>query len=99
MIEIFGKYYYIDIDSINEKCKTGTTLEDDDEPGDIKINIFIYEILKMCIERVLNDFDENNEDNDMAIFSSKNEKRMSVSFKLAFNTLIKNNIIIEQEYE
>ena len=52
----------------------------------------MYEILKMCIERVLNEFDEIDE--EMGPFAQKDT---SLSFRLAFNTLIKNNIIIEED--
>ena len=48
----------------------------------------------MCLERVLNEYEEIDE--DMGLFSSKDT---SVSFRLAFNTLIKNNILIEDENE
>ncbi len=52
----------------------------------------MYEILKMCIERVLNEFDETDE--DMGPFGQKDT---TLSFRLAFNTLIKNNILIEED--
>lgn len=52
----------------------------------------MYEILKMCIERVLNEFDESDE--ELGVFGSK---ETTVSFKLAYNTLIKNNILIEDD--
>lgn len=52
----------------------------------------MYEILKMCIERVLNEFDEADE--DMGPFGQKDT---TLSFRLAFNTLIKNSILIEED--
>jgi hypothetical protein len=52
----------------------------------------MYEILKMCIDRVLNEFDEGDE--DAGLFG---QRETTVSFKLAFNTLIKNNILIEDD--
>jgi hypothetical protein len=58
----------------------------------MEINIFKYEILKMCIDRVLNEFDESDE--EMGPFAQKDT---AISFRLAFNTLIKNNILIEDD--
>lgn len=46
----------------------------------------------MCLDRVLNDYDEVDE--EMGLFGSNN---LNVSFKLAFNTLIKNGILIEDD--
>jgi hypothetical protein len=52
----------------------------------------MYEILKMCIERVLNEFEDTDE--ELGVFGSK---ETTVSFKIAYNTLIKNNILIEED--
>jgi hypothetical protein len=46
----------------------------------------------MCIERILNEFDENDE--GIGVFG---QKETTISFRLAFNTLIKNNILIEDD--
>lgn len=92
MVEIFGKYYYIDLEAVTERCRTGNTIKDEDGGESLEINIFKYEILKMCIDRVLNEFDETDE--EMGPFAQKDT---TVSFRLAFNTLIKNNILIEDD--
>ena len=91
MVEILGKYYYVDIDSITESCKTGEIIEEDGTKG-TEINIFKYEIIKMCLERILSEYDEVDE--QMGALASR---EMSLSFKLAFNTLLKNEILIEEE--
>jgi hypothetical protein len=94
MVELFGKNYYIDIDGITEKCRTGNTIknEEDEEGETLEINIFKYEIIKMCLERVLNDYEDVDE--EMGVFGGNN---VSVSLKIAFNTLIKNGILIEDD--
>jgi hypothetical protein len=93
MVEIYGKNYYIDVDGITERCRTERTIkEDEDDVDALEINIFKYEILKMCLERVLDDYDDVDE--SMGVFGSSNVK---VSFKIAFNTLIKNEILIEDD--
>jgi hypothetical protein len=91
MVEIFGKSYYIDIDGITEKCRTGNTIKDE-EGETLEINIFKYEIIKMCLDRVLNDYEEVDE--EMGVFGSNN---VNVSLKIAFNTLIKHGILIEDD--
>ena len=91
MVELFGKSYYIDVDGITEKCRTGNTIKDEDGGESLEINIFKYEIIKMCLERVLGEVDEIDE--EMAMFGKNNT---TISFKIAFNTLIKYNILIEE---
>ena len=103
MLEIFGKNYYIDIDGITNKCRTNTRIKDltlknedeideDEDEGSIEVNIFKYEIIKMCLDRVLNDFEEVDE--EMGVFGAN---ETSTSFKMAFNTLIKTEIIKEDD--
>jgi hypothetical protein len=91
MVELFGKSYYIDVDGITDKCRTGNTIKEEDGSESLEINIFKYEIIKMCLERVLGEVDDIDE--EMALFGKNN---ITVSFKIAFNTLIKNNILIEE---
>ncbi len=91
MVELFGKTYYIDVDGITDKCRTGNTIKEEDGSESLEINIFKYEIIKMCLERVLGEVDEIDE--EMAMFGENN---ITISFKIAFNTLIKNNILIEE---
>lgn len=92
MVEIFGKNYFIDIEGITEKCKTGNTIKNEDGNESLEINIFKYEIIKMCLDRVLNDFEDVDE--EIGAFAQNDT---SISFKIAFNTLIKHEIIIEDE--
>lgn len=113
MVEIFGKSYYIDVENIVDKCTTyipikvnkeedvdedvEENIEDDeklniDTTTSIEVNIFKYEIIKMCLDRILNDFQDVDE--EMGIFGQNN---VNVSFKIAFNTLIKYNILIEDD--
>lgn len=92
MVEIFGKNYYIDIDGITDKCKTGNTVKDEDNNETLEVNIFKYEVIKMCLERILNDYEDVDE--EIGVFGQKDT---SISFKIAFNTLIKNEILKEED--
>lgn len=92
MVEIFGKNYFIDIEGITEKCKTGNTIKNDDGGESLEVNIFKYEIIKMCLDRILSDFDDVDE--EIGAFAQNDT---TISFRIAFNTLIKYEIIIEDE--
>lgn len=46
----------------------------------------------MCLERILDDYEDVDE--SMGMFGGNNVK---VAFKIAFNTLIKNEILIEDD--
>jgi hypothetical protein len=99
MLEIFGKEYYIDIDRITEECrievKENSNQNDENSEEDTQtINIFKYELLKIFIERILG---ENFEDDET--IGSFGSETTTLSFKIAFNTLIKNQILIENEDE
>jgi hypothetical protein len=92
MVEIFGKSYYIDLDGVTEKCRTGKNIKDEDGEDVTEVNIFKYEIIKMCLDRVLADFQDVDE--ELGAFA---ENTTTTSFKIAFNTLIKNQILIEDD--
>ena len=101
MVKIFGKRHYIDFDAITDKCrienkpktKRKTKVEDDiDDSSSIEVNIFKYEMIKMCLDRVLSEFEEV--DNGLGAFAQNDT---SVSFNLAFNSLIKSEIIKEDD--
>lgn len=94
MSSFLDKEYYIDLDGIVEKCKTDSSTKDEDGQDIIEINIFKYEMIKMLIDRVINEIDDYEQD-ELAILRS--DKIGSASFRLAFNTLIKNDIIIEEK--
>lgn len=93
MIEIFGKFYFIDVDEITNSCKTGKKARDADGNDTFEINIFKFELLKLCVERLLNEY-EPADDEDIGAFGGGST---SPAFKFAFNTLLKNNIITEDE--
>ena len=76
----------------NDKTDDETDVDmDDDYEDDIRINVFKFDIIKMCIDRVLNNYDEND---DISSMYTENK-----SFKIAIATLIKNKILIELEDE
>jgi hypothetical protein len=106
MIEILGKNYYINVDNVIETCRAPRppkkpkksqlekeVIEEEIETT-LELNVFKFEIFKSCIERVLNEYPEKEDEGDLPIFA---ERGTSLSFKVAFNTLVKYNILIEDE--
>jgi hypothetical protein len=103
MLNIFNKEYYLDLDNAIKSCQLDVIYSDvknndgtdvdmgDDYEDDIRINVFKFDIIKMCIDRVLNNYDEND---DISSMYTENK-----SFKIAIATLIKNKILIELEDE
>lgn len=106
MIEILGKKYYINVDNVIEECRppqipkkprktTKTSPPISEESYSIlELNVFKFELFKSCIERALSEFPTDDQKEDISIFA---ERDTSISFKIAFNTLIKYNILIEEE--
>ena len=80
MVKIFDNQYYIDIDKVDELVTipvSGVTEQ--------HISIAKYELVKMLIEVVLSDEDETDETLGM--------KKLSIPFRLAFNSLLNKKII------
>lgn len=91
MLTIYGLEYYIDFDEAVNQCKVVYENKTDEESSPTtEINIFKYELIKMCIDRVLDEGESI--DNNFAGLQSSN---IPVSFNLAFNSLLKSNIILE----
>tara|TARA_B110000858_G_scaffold198532_1_gene266368 strand:+ start:11313 stop:11630 length:318 start_codon:yes stop_codon:yes gene_type:complete len=101
MIEILGHTYYIDLSELenfvelrdatpSEKEKEKEEIEDvnDDEVPLQRFSIIKYEVIKTMIEVVLTEREEL--DDNLGIHSAKST---SIPFRIAFNTLLRHNII------
>lgn len=91
MLKILGEYYFIDINKINEICKTETSITTNAE---MNLNIPVYNVINMCCEALLSEYNETDE--NLGIIS---ESQLSISFKFAFNTLIHNEILKTSDNE
>jgi hypothetical protein len=108
MLEVFGTNYYIDVDAVIETCRPvyantppSEKIELVEETGDIpdadlpvgagELNIFKFEVFKSCIERVLGEYEEV--DDNLGTFAGPT----SPSFKIAFNTLLRYEILKEND--
>lgn len=91
MIEIFGEMYYLDLTALDDlvEIKKGLKSEGDEE-GDEgqQFSLIKYDILKIMIEVVMSEREEI--DNNLGVIKTN---ELSLPFKLAFNTLLKYNII------
>lgn len=96
--------YYLDLNYLSEFCaiKLDNLPEDENEEGEIKINpmstgidVFKYEIIKMCLDRILFDKEVNSMESE--IMTMKRSLDDDASYRLAFNTLLAHKIIKEYE--
>jgi hypothetical protein len=92
MVEIFGEYYYIDLDKINEKCEIRLDTKEssrNEEKLEVEqtINVFKYDTVKQCIDTILTE--QGPEDGALGLYASD----VSLPFKFAFNTLINYEIL------
>ena len=69
-------------------------IKEDDGSESLEVNIFKYEVIKMCLDRILGEFQE--QENEMDVLMGKDN---NISFNIAFKTLIKNKILIEDTNE
>ena len=93
MLKIMNEHYFLDIDEIDKYIQypskdaiTGS--------GENHISIVKYETVKLMLEVLM---DEHEEIDDA--LGTKGASGLSIPFKIAFNTLIKNQILIEDEDE
>lgn len=86
MLEVLGEHYYIDLDNVSRTIDMpGHSISGETEQT---INLVSFEVIKMMLEIIMTERDEVDE--NLGIHSTKN---LSISFKLAFNTLLKHEIL------
>lgn len=106
LFKVLGEEYYLDVDNISASIKLNTTIddllepEDDDEVFEEEevqpirynkadlIDMTKWEVIKHCIEVVFSETETPDE-----TLGIKASKDLSIPFRIAFNTLIKNKII------
>jgi len=105
MLEVLGKPYYIDVDKIIERCRPKIGSAPKENKGNennkkqvelkeqVELNVFKFECYKSCLDRVLNEF-QGEDDPDVVQFTNKSS---NPSFAIAFNTLLKNEILNGEE--
>lgn len=92
-LEFGGDYLYIDFDEVVNAVKLeGVSQKDDDgndlPAGVITIDVTKWELINKMIDTILDEVGEED-----PTLGKKNLDKLSVSFKLAYNTLLNYNII------
>jgi len=102
-LAIAGNYYYVDLGSIYDAIKLKRTIPDPPkgeseevattapEESAVEIDVSKYEVVKLMLEVIMSP-EEEEVDNKMGV---KAMEKLSVPFKLAFNTLIFHGILKE----
>ena len=87
MIELLGENYYFDFKVINDFLNV-----DSKEPAsgetEQQISVVKYELVKMMIEVILTEQEETDE-----MLGSRATNNLTVPFKIAWNTLLKHQMI------
>jgi len=87
MIEVLGEMYYVDLDSITDAVNMSV---DGNLSGDTEqtINLVSFEVVKMMLEIIM--IEKEEVDNNLGVHSTRD---LSIPFKIAFNTLLKHQIL------
>jgi hypothetical protein len=99
MLEVLGETYYIDVDAIIENCRPvyvqkSTEGDENSEEQQIELNVFKFDCYKACLDRVLSEYQEDPDEQDLAAFTNKST---NLSFGIAFNTLLRKEMIKKDE--
>ena len=86
MIKVFGEMYYIDLKSVGTAVDLKIT--EDSDGDDLTINVVSFEVIKMMLEIIMTERDEIDE-----TLGIRSIEKLSIPFKLAFNTLLKHEIL------
>jgi hypothetical protein len=84
MLRILGEYYYIDLDKIQEDVNFNTEVVSGETEQ--HISVVKYDMIKIMIDVILTEQNEVDE-----ALGPKSDT--SIPFKIAFNTLLNNQII------
>jgi hypothetical protein len=86
MVKIFNEYYYVDL----ERFETYLSIppKEGEENSDNQFSAIKYEMSKLMVEVIMSEHKELDE-----TLGITNQSDLSIPFKLAFNTLLKHNIL------
>ncbi len=91
MLKFLGENYYIDINELEKKVimdNNSTNLTTSDDKNEEQLSLPKFEVLKILIDVILTEREDIDE--SLGIHGAKN---LTIPFKIAFNTLIINNIL------
>ena len=86
MLEILGEMYYIDLKKVGDAVDLKSSEESDNT--DLTVNVVSFEVIKMMLEIIMTERDEIDE-----TLGIRSAEKLSIRFKLAFNTLLRHEIL------
>ena len=86
MVKIFNEYYYLDLERFETYLSIPPTAGE--ENSDNQFSAIKYEMSKLMVEVIMSEHKELDE-----TLGITNQSDLSIPFKLAFNTLLKHNIL------
>ena len=86
MLEILGEMYYIDLKKVGDAVDLKSSEESDNT--DLTVNVVSFEVIKMMLEIIMTERDEIDE-----TLGIRSAEKLSIPFKLAFNTLLRHEIL------
>ena len=86
MLDVLGELYYIDLDNVSNTID----MSNDNFSGETEqtINLVSFEVIKMMLEIIMTEREEI--DNNLGVHNTKD---LSIPFRIAFNTLLKHQIL------
>ncbi len=87
MLNVLGENYFVDLDEVEKYLDMSEFETDITGATESRINIIKFEMVKMLMEVLLTENGEMDENLGMK------SKEVSISFKLAFNTLLNKKLI------
>jgi len=88
MIEVLGENYFIDLDAISNAVNMDNSNNILSGETEQTINLVSFEVVKMLLEIIMTERDEVDDN-----LGSYSINKLSIPFKIAFNTLLKHQII------
>jgi hypothetical protein len=90
MFDVLGEKYFIDLDKIEEYLDMSDQITEDEVSGgtETRINIIKFEMVKMLMDTILTE--QMDVDEKLGL---KAQTNATVSFRLAFNTLLNKKLI------
>jgi hypothetical protein len=90
MLNVLGENYFIDLDEIEKFLDMSDVPSSEPISGvtEMKINVIKFEMVKMMLDVIFSEVEEGDDK-----LGLKNASKMSVPFKLAFNSLLNKKLI------
>lgn len=89
MVSVLNENYFIDLDEIERYLEIDNEALLESGDTETKINLVKFELVKMLLDTVLTENDEGIDDR----LGMKSNNKLSIPFKLAFNSLLNKKLI------